>query len=131
MIRHRLERHQDRPASRAGPPWSRGHHAGQGAEPRGIVDPAGFHHRAGSLITGAVVRVDQTPRPLKRGLAKVGIADGVEDQLMRRQGDLRVEIVAIITEVRNVQSSRTAAVRMLPPPEETSCSSVTGGLVPR
>ena len=30
-----------------------------------------------------------------------------------------------------MQSSRNAAVGMLPPPDETSCSSATGGLAPR
>ena len=72
---------------------SRGHHAGYGAEPPGVADAAGFHDRAGIVDDRRGRPRDQARGSLQRGFAEVGIADGVEDQLMRRQRQLWVEIV--------------------------------------
>ena len=58
---------------------------GTARKPPGIADAAGLHHRAGIVDDRRGGPRDQTGGGLQRGFAEIGIADGVEDQLMRRQ----------------------------------------------
>jgi len=68
-------------------------HPWQGCKPPCVVDAPAFHYRAGVVDHRGRAARHQLDSGLKRRAAKIGIADRVEDELVRWQRQARIEIV--------------------------------------
>ncbi len=71
----------------------RAHHSLNRTKPERVADPPGLHHRARIVDHGHTGLRSEAAGGIQRRLAEVGVADGIEDQLVRRQPGLWVEMI--------------------------------------